>query len=84
MQDLFLEGLRASGAKVSVFLVNGIRLIGVVEEIDAYVIGLKAGSNLQMVYKHAISTVLPMEHDAAAAPPAQPGVRARRPAAAED
>ncbi len=84
MQDLFLEALRASGTKVSVFLVNGIRLIGIIEQIDAYVVGLKAGSNLQMVYKHAISTVLPMEHEAAVTPPAQPGGRVRRPATAED
>lgn len=59
VQEDFLRGLQDSGASVSVFLVNGIRLNGQIDACDRYVLQLKNGAVLQMVYKHAISTVLP-------------------------
>ncbi len=58
LQDPFLNELRKEKVPVSVFLVNGIKLHGVVESFDQYVVMLK-NSITQMVYKHAISTVVP-------------------------
>jgi host factor-I protein len=58
LQDPFLNELRKEKIPVSVFLVNGIKLHGVVDSFDQYVVMLK-NSITQMVYKHAISTVVP-------------------------
>lgn len=58
LQDPFLNELRKEKIPVSVFLVNGIKLHGVVDAFDQYVVMLK-NSVTQMVYKHAISTVVP-------------------------
>ena len=57
LQDPFLNELRKEKIPVSVFLVNGIKLHGVVDSFDQYVVMLK-NSITQMVYKHAISTVM--------------------------
>jgi len=58
LQDPYLEELAAKGAPVAVYLVNGIKLSGVLESHDQYVVILKTPIN-QMVYKHAISTIVP-------------------------
>lgn len=58
LQDSFLNELRKEQVPVSIFLVNGIKLHGVVDSFDQYVVMLK-NSLTQMVYKHAISTVVP-------------------------
>lgn len=58
LQDPFLNALRRERIPVSIFLVNGIKLQGQVESFDQYVILLRNTVN-QMVYKHAISTVVP-------------------------
>ena len=58
LQDSFLEELRKDKVPVSVFLVNGIKLHGVVDNYDEHVIMLK-NAITQMVFKHAISTVVP-------------------------
>ena len=58
LQDPFLNALRREHVPVSVYLVNGIKLQGQVESFDQYVILLR-NSVTQMVYKHAISTVVP-------------------------
>lgn len=58
LQDHFLNELRKEKVPVSIFLVNGIKLHGVVDSFDQYVVMLK-NSITQMVYKHAISTVVP-------------------------
>ncbi|PJD93472.1 MAG: RNA chaperone Hfq [Legionella sp.] len=58
LQDVFLNELRKEKMPVSVFLVNGIKLHGVVDSFDQYVVMLK-NTITQMVYKHAISTVVP-------------------------
>lgn len=58
LQDPFLNALRREHTPVSVYLVNGIKLQGQVESFDQYVVLLK-NSITQMVYKHAISTVVP-------------------------
>ncbi len=58
LQDPFLNELRKEKMPVSIFLVNGIKLHGVVDAFDQYVVMLK-NSITQMVYKHAISTIVP-------------------------
>lgn len=58
LQDSFLEELRKEKVAVSIFLVNGIKLHGAVDSFDEHVIMLKS-TVTQMVYKHAISTVVP-------------------------
>ncbi|MCK5664053.1 MAG: RNA chaperone Hfq [Thiotrichaceae bacterium] len=58
LQDTFLNTLRKEHTPVSIFLVNGIKLQGRVDSFDQYVIMLK-NTMVQMVYKHAISTIVP-------------------------
>ncbi len=58
LQDPFLNALRRERIPVSIYLVNGIKLQGQVESFDQFVILLKNTVN-QMVYKHAISTIVP-------------------------
>ena len=58
LQDPYLNALRKEGIQVSIFLVNGIKLQGHIESFDQFVILLK-NSVSQMVYKHAVSTVVP-------------------------
>lgn len=58
LQEPFLNILRKERVPVSIFLVNGIKLQGQIESFDQFVVLLK-NSVSQMVYKHAISTVVP-------------------------
>lgn len=58
LQDPFLNVLRKEHIPVSIFLVNGIKLQGQIESFDQFVVLLK-NSVSQMIYKHAISTVVP-------------------------
>ncbi len=58
LQDPFLNALRKEHVPVSIYLVNGIKLQGQIESFDQYVVLLK-NTVTQMVYKHAISTVVP-------------------------
>jgi host factor-I protein len=58
LQDPFLNALRRERIPVSVYLVNGIKLQGTIESFDQFVVLLR-NTVSQMVYKHAISTVVP-------------------------
>lgn len=58
LQDPFLNTLRREKVPVSIYLVNGIKLQGLIESFDQFVVLLK-NTVSQMVYKHAISTVVP-------------------------
>lgn len=58
LQDPFLNALRRENVPVSIYLVNGIKLQGQIDSFDQFVILLKNSVN-QMVYKHAISTIVP-------------------------
>jgi len=58
LQDPFLNTLRREHIPVSVYLVNGIKLQGQIESFDQYVVLLR-NTVTQMVYKHAISTIVP-------------------------
>ncbi len=61
LQDQYLNNLRKDEIKISIYLVNGIKLSGVVDSFDQYVIILKDVENTvtQMIYKHAVSTIVP-------------------------
>jgi len=58
LQDPFLNALRKERVPVSIYLVNGIKLQGQIDSFDQFVVLLK-NSVSQMVYKHAISTIVP-------------------------
>ncbi len=58
LQDPFLNALRKERVLVSIYLVNGIKLQGQIESFDQFVVLLKNQVS-QMVYKHAISTIVP-------------------------
>ena len=58
LQDPFLNALRKENVPVSIYLVNGIKLQGHVDSFDQFVVLLRNTVN-QMVYKHAISTIVP-------------------------
>ena len=72
LQEPFLNALRRDKVPVSIYLVNGIKLQGQVESFDQFVILLK-NSVSQMVYKHAISTVVPGRHVHVGPAPGQEG-----------
>ncbi|WP_229514087.1 RNA chaperone Hfq [Paraburkholderia terrae] len=60
VQDDFLQTLIRDKTTVNVFLVNGIRLSGQLTAFDQFVVLLESGTGVQLVFKHAISTVLPV------------------------
>lgn len=74
LQDPFLNSLRKDRIPVSIFLVNGIKLQGQIESFDQYVVLLK-NTVSQMVYKHAISTVVPARNPRGSNPPAAGGLQ---------
>jgi host factor-I protein len=61
LQDTFLNSVRVTKASLTVFLVNGVKLQGVVTWFDNFCILLVRDGQMQMVYKHAISTIVPLE-----------------------
>ncbi|MPR12480.1 RNA chaperone Hfq [Microvirga tunisiensis] len=61
LQDTFLAHLRDHRTELTMFLVNGIRLQGQIERFDNFTVQLVRGSSAQIVYKHAISTIIPVE-----------------------
>ncbi len=59
VQDVFLNKIRKDKLTVTVFLVNGVKLQGIVTWFDNFSLLLKRESHIQLVYKHAISTIMP-------------------------
>ncbi|MDC3068124.1 RNA chaperone Hfq [Paracoccaceae bacterium] len=59
LQDTFLNTIRKSRNPVTLFLVNGVKLQGVITWFDNFSILLRREGTVQLVYKHAISTVMP-------------------------
>ena len=59
IQDVFLNHLRRSKASVTIFLVNGVKLQGIISQFDNFSILLKRDNHAQLVYKHAVSTIMP-------------------------
>lgn len=71
LQDAFLNGLRKSRTGVTIFLVNGVKLTGIITWYDLYTLLLKRGDDVQLVYKHAISTIMPVEKFSINEPPSE-------------
>src|SRR5215203_2533216 len=63
LQDTFLEHVCKHDVPVTVFLANGIRLQGIVAGFDSYALLLVRDRHSQLIYKHAISTIVPSEPD---------------------
>ena len=61
LQDVFLNHVRKDKVPVTIFLVNGVKLQGIVTWFDNFCVLLKRDSQVQLVYKHAISTVMPAQ-----------------------
>ena len=59
VQDVFLNHIRKNKMPVTVFLVNGVKLQGIVTWFDNFSVLLRRDAHSQLVYKHAISTVMP-------------------------
>ena len=59
LQDAFLNKLRKDHMTVTIFLVNGVKLQGVINWFDNYSILLRRDGHIQLVYKHAVSTIMP-------------------------
>ena len=60
LQDLFLLSARRERVSMTVFLVNGFQMRGVVTGFDSFVVVLESDGKQQMLYKHAISTIVPV------------------------
>jgi len=59
LQDIFLNNVRKNKTPVTMFLVNGVKLQGVITWFDNFSVLLRRDGHSQLVYKHAISTVMP-------------------------
>jgi len=59
VQDVFLNHVRKSKTPVTIFLVNGVKLQGIITWFDNFSVLLRRDGHTQLVYKHAISTVMP-------------------------
>ena len=59
VQDIFLNHIRKQKTSVTIFLVNGVKLQGIVTWFDNFSVLLRRDGHTQLVYKHAISTVMP-------------------------
>lgn len=61
LQEAFLNSIRRSKGTVTIFLVNGVKLTGIVTWFDNYCVLLRRDGQSQLVYKHAISTIMPLK-----------------------
>jgi host factor-I protein len=61
LQDLFLNGLRRSKTPVTMFLVKGVKLQGIITWFDNFSVLLRREGQAQLIYKHAISTIMPAQ-----------------------
>jgi len=59
LQDTFLNSVRKTKTPLTIFLVNGVKLQGVVTWFDNFCVLLRREGQIQLVYKHAISTIMP-------------------------
>ena len=59
LQDVFLNQVRKSKMSVTIFLINGVKLQGIITWFDNFCVLLRRDGQSQLVYKHAISTIMP-------------------------
>ncbi len=62
LQDVFLNQARKDKIMITIYLTNGFQFKGVVKGFDSYIVILDCEGRQQMVYKHAISTIMPSKH----------------------
>ncbi|MDE2757783.1 MAG: RNA chaperone Hfq [Acidobacteriota bacterium] len=72
IQDVFLNHLRREKLPVTVFLMSGVKLTGRIKSFDKYAVILESGQRDQLIFKHAISTVVTTKSAPAAAAPSAP------------
>jgi len=77
LQDHFLNSVRRAKSRVTIFLVKGVKLQGVITWFDAFSLLLRRDGSAQLIYKHSISTVMPSEPPAEFQPPPVPEQGAR-------
>jgi host factor-I protein len=84
VQDVFLNHIRKNKIPVTIFLINGVKLQGVISSFDNFSLLLRRDGHVQLVYKHAVSTVMPSTvvrlyepsaEEAASAPAPAPAAR---------
>ena len=73
VQDVFLNHVRKNKTPVTVFLVNGVKLQGIITWFDNFSVLLRRDGHTQLVYKHAISTVMPATPISLFEPPIKEG-----------
>ena len=61
VQEVFLNNVRKNKAPVTVFLINGVKLQGIITWFDNYSVLLRRDAHSQLVFKHAISTIMPSQ-----------------------
>ena len=61
VQDVFLNYVRKNKLQVTIFLVNGVKLQGIISWFDNFSVLLRRDTHVQLIYKHAISTVMPAQ-----------------------
>ena len=59
LQEIFLNQIRKEKSSVTIFLINGVKLQGIITWFDNFSILLKRDTHIQLVYKHSISTIMP-------------------------
>lgn len=75
LQDMFLNGVRRGKTPVTLFLMKGVKLQGTITWFDAFSLLLRRDGVSQLVYKHAISTIMPLTMPTLDAPAAESGAR---------
>lgn len=63
IQDVFLNNARKNRSPIIVYLISGFQMRGVVKSFDNYVILLESDGKQSMIYKHAVSTISPLDHE---------------------
>ena len=79
LQDQFLNSIRRSKVPVTIFLVKGVKLQGIVTWFDPFSLLLRRDGNAQLVYKHSISTIMPAQPPADLPTPAGEGGNGKKP-----
>ncbi len=73
LQDTFLNSVRKTKTPLTIFLVNGVKLQGIVTWFDNFCVLLRRDGQSQLVYKHAISTIMPAQPVQLYEPPTEEG-----------
>ena len=81
LQDAFLNHVRKTKVPVTIFLINGVKLQGVISSFDNFSLLLRRDGHVQLVYKHAVSTVMPSTVVRLYEPSAEEAAAAAAPAA---